>query len=268
MSVGQATVRSEELGRLGLALNERTSDVVAAMMLRTRESGGLLDDVVEERFARVGAVSTTAVARWMSGEPPEVARDVGRESWQIFAQLAAQRSAPLNEVTKRCLRWCDAACEVAADCAARMQLSPLTLESAYAMLRRSLNVTLVRMCESFEHERKRAESDLESRQHELAFLATHDTLTGLANRALILDRVEHMLRRAQRDRTAIATLFIDLDNFKSVNDTFGHDTGDELLRGVAGRLGATLRGSDALGRLGGDEFVVIAGDKPCCTDRR
>jgi diguanylate cyclase (GGDEF)-like protein len=250
-----------ELNQLGQALNERTADVVAAMMRRTQASGGLLEDSVEERFARVGAVSTTAVARWMSGESPGVAREVGRESWQIFAQLAAQRSAPLNEVTKRCLRWCDAACEVAADCARRMQLSPETLEHAYGMLRRSLNVTLVRMCESFEHERKRAESDLENRQQELAFLATHDTLTGLPNRALILDRVEQMLRRAQRDRTAIATLFIDLDNFKNVNDTFGHEMGDELLRGVAARLGATLRGSDAVGRLGGDEFVVIAGDQ-------
>jgi diguanylate cyclase (GGDEF)-like protein len=257
----QPTMNPGELSQLGLALNEQTADVVAAMMRRTRESGGLLEDVVEERFARVGAVSTTAVARWMAGEKPEVARDVGQESWQIFAQLAAQRSAPLNEVTKRCLRWCDAASEVATDCAGRMQLSRETLEHAHGMLRRSLNVTLVRMCESFEQERQRAETQLENRQHELAFLATHDTLTGLPNRALILDRVEQTLRRARRDNTAIATLFIDLDNFKSVNDTFGHEVGDELLRGVAARLGTTLRGSDAVGRLGGDEFVVIAGDQ-------
>jgi diguanylate cyclase (GGDEF)-like protein len=261
MSGGRSITNPAELGQLGQALDERTADVVVAMMRRSRESGCLLEDSVEERFARVGAVSTTAVARWMSGEGPEAAREVGQESWRIFAQLAAQRAAPLNEVTKRCLRWCDAAIEVAADCAAEMQISPQTLEQANAMLRRSLNVTLVRMCESFEQERKRAESELENRQQELAFLATHDTLTGLPNRALILDRVEQMLRRAQRDGTAIATLFIDLDNFKSVNDTFGHEVGDELLRGVAARLSATLRGSDAVGRLGGDEFVVIAGDQ-------
>jgi hypothetical protein len=88
------------------------------MVLRTRDSGQFLDDAVEERFERVGTVSTIAVARWMAGEGPEVAREVGQESWRIFGQLAAQRAAPLSEVTKRCLRWWNAAedvvCEIAA----------------------------------------------------------------------------------------------------------------------------------------------------------
>jgi len=242
-------------------LHERTPEVVSAMMHRSRESSRLLDEHVEERFARVGTVSTIAVARWMSGEGPEVARDVGQESWQIFAMLAAQRTAPLNEVTKRCLRWCDAAIEVTEQCGRDLALSQPTLEQAYAMLRRSMHVTLVRMCESFEQERERAERELEHRQQELSFLATHDTLTGLPNRTLILDRVEQMLRLARRQKVELATLFIDLDNFKSVNDTFGHGMGDELLRGVAARLAVTLRESDALGRLGGDEFVVIATDQ-------
>jgi diguanylate cyclase (GGDEF)-like protein len=247
-----------ELTRLGAALHERTPDVVSAMMRRSSESSRQLDDYVEARFARVGTVSTTAVARWMSGESPEVAREVGQESWQIFALLAAQRAAPLNEVTKRCLRWCDAALEVTDECARELTLAPQTLERANAMLRRSLHVTLVRMCESFELERERAETELEHRQQELSFLATHDTLTGLPNRTLILDRVDQMLRLARRQQMELATLFIDLDNFKSVNDTFGHSMGDELLLGVATRLRSTLRDSDALGRLGGDEFVVIA----------
>ncbi len=260
MASSQSTSRVEPLSRLGQALNARTADVVEAMLVRTRESDCQLEAAVEERFARVGAVSTVAVARWMSGEGPEVAREVGQEAWQIFGQLASQRAAPLNEVTKRCLRWCDAAGEVIGKCVEDLDLDPAVLAQALAMLQRSLNVTLVRMCESFESERRAADEELEHRQRELAFLATHDALTGLPNRTLILDRVEQLMLRARRDKAPLAALFIDLDNFKTINDSLGHGAGDELLQAVAARLTAVVRETDAVGRLGGDEFVVIASE--------
>jgi diguanylate cyclase (GGDEF)-like protein len=94
---------------------------------------------------------------------------------------------------------------------------------------------------------------LENMRHQ----ALHDSLTGLPNRTLILDRVEQMQARARRSGTETAALFLDLDGFKQVNDSLGHEAGDQLLKAVASRLHATLRDGDTIARLGGDEFVVL-----------
>jgi diguanylate cyclase (GGDEF)-like protein len=88
-------------------------------------------------------------------------------------------------------------------------------------------------------------------------LATHDTLTGLPNRMLFMDRLEQSLIRAQRRATLVGVMFIDLDRFKRVNDTLGHASGDLLICEVARRLQAVTRAEDIVARLGGDEFVVV-----------
>jgi diguanylate cyclase (GGDEF)-like protein len=95
------------------------------------------------------------------------------------------------------------------------------------------------------------------RTDQLLYQAMHDSLTGLPNRALIVDRIEQLLARNRRSGTKGAALYIDLDDFKNVNDSLGHETGDHLLISVADRMKSTLRDADTIGRMGGDEFVVL-----------
>ena len=99
-------------------------------------------------------------------------------------------------------------------------------------------------------------------EQELKHQAYHDALTGLPNRVLFAERVADALDHARRTERTVGVLFVDLDDFKVVNDTMGHGTGDELLAAVAGRLAASVRPSDTAARLGGDEFALLIDDAP------
>jgi PAS domain S-box-containing protein len=100
-------------------------------------------------------------------------------------------------------------------------------------------------------------TDRKELEDQLAHRAFHDALTGLPNRSLFTDRVEHALARRVREPGRIAVLFLDVDDFKTVNDSLGHAAGDELLVAVAKRIDACLRGGDTAARLGGDEFAIL-----------
>ena len=109
-------------------------------------------------------------------------------------------------------------------------------------------------------DRLRIEEELRASQSHLYRLAHHDSLTGLPNRLLFRDRLDQAVVKAQRRRSRVAVLFLDLDRFKAINDTLGHDVGDALLVEVAGRLQRQCRQSDTVARLGGDEFVFLLDD--------
>lgn len=115
-------------------------------------------------------------------------------------------------------------------------------------------------------ERKRIEETLRRSEAEKDRLAHHDALTDLPNRRLFFDRLDMALARSQRSGNSVALLFIDLDGFKLVNDSLGHDAGDHVLRVVAGRLSACLRKSDTIARMGGDEFTAILEDMASTAD--
>lgn len=103
-------------------------------------------------------------------------------------------------------------------------------------------------------------NSLQRANEKLMHQATHDTLTDLPNRALLVDRVQHAIHAARRSGRQCATLFLDLDGFKTVNDSLGHAKGDLLLQGVAKRIRSALRDEDMLARVGGDEFIILIED--------
>lgn len=105
--------------------------------------------------------------------------------------------------------------------------------------------------------------DITARKHEqerIRLLAFYDALTGLPNRRLFDDRIGHALLTARRNKQVLALMFIDVDHFKHINDTYGHDIGDEVIKAVADKMLSELRGGDTLARFGGDEFVVLLND--------
>ncbi|MEO5794956.1 MAG: diguanylate cyclase [Rhodoferax sp.] len=103
-------------------------------------------------------------------------------------------------------------------------------------------------------------TELRRRDEKIKHLAFYDLLTDLPNRALLMDRLEHQIGIADREKSGLVLMFLDLDRFKIVNDTLGHDIGDELLRTVAHKLLAQVRKSDTVARVGGDEFVILLGE--------
>jgi len=100
-------------------------------------------------------------------------------------------------------------------------------------------------------------SDRKHAEEEIEFKAYHDALTHLPNRTLFLDRLDVALAQARRNQTCVAVLFLDIDNMKAINDTFGHATGDRVLCAIGERLTASLRGGDTVARVGGDEFLIL-----------
>lgn len=134
-----------------------------------------------------------------------------------------------------------------------------TVQEAFAVGQESI-ARVQRNVEELGHDKARLEDEnvqLARWGAEASHQATHDVLTGLPNRALLLDRFHHAIAQTDRKQQQLAMLFIDLDHFKRVNDDFGHVVGDKVLKDVATRLQSSIRSADTAGRYGGDEFVIM-----------
>jgi diguanylate cyclase (GGDEF)-like protein/PAS domain S-box-containing protein len=185
-----------------------------------------------------------AVRDFMGVEPHEVTADHGvLSNWVLAEDLQALRRSALQSVRKL-VPW---QCEYRV----RMPDGSIRWHMTNAIPHREADGSVISHGFTMDiTDRKRAEQEIER-------LAFYDALTGLPNRRLLLDRLQRSLAACQRSKNLGALLFIDLDNFKDLNDTLGHDMGDQLLSQVATRLVGSVREADTVARFGGDEFVVM-----------
>jgi diguanylate cyclase (GGDEF)-like protein len=240
-----------ERAALGQAVQARADDV-----------GRLIDarfetDLRGQAYA-TARLATHLIGRWLATDEVASADDEA-----VLAQQGEQailENAELASVAKAYLAWRDATTAVIAEEAVRLGVSQEVVDLASDVVRLSCDGSLVRIVRQFDATRRSLQQRLNEKQQSLAHQALHDQLTGLANRTLLADRLDRASGALDRTGRGAVLLFLDLDNFKAVNDRFGHAAGDCLLMAVADRLQDLVRAGDTVARLGGDEFVVLAED--------
>ena len=208
----------------------------------------------------VAGAPSVAVAAWLAGGVLVVAFGWGPKGVVPAAAGAAAVLVLLRRVPLGGEQW-QALGVTAASYLAFGLLAVATFHSLFRQLNQEHSLRLTEV----ETERNRAlhlVHEREQLQHQLAYSATHDPLTGLANRALLMDRLRIALCQDTGPGRRPAVMFIDLDDFKTVNDLHGHAAGDDLLRVIAGRLTGNVRSNDLVARLGGDEFAILFTDLP------
>lgn len=242
-------VIAEERIRLGVALQARADEV-----------GELVDrQFAEELYGQAfstARLATFLIGRWLAtGEVASVEDEavIARQGEQAILE-----NASLASVAKAYLAWRDFTILVLAEESRSLGVDDALLAMATDVVRLSCDGSLVRVVRQFDETRRMLQRHLDEKQRSLTHQALHDQLTGLPNRSLLLDRLEQTAASSERSGTGAMLLYLDLDNFKAINDRFGHAAGDCLLVAVADRLRALTRRSDTVSRLGGDEFVILA----------
>jgi len=239
---------------LGHALQARSCAVADEVLRRWQQgAGATASDEVCRDVLRTAGLSTETVAQFLiTGSPPTEERS---KVLSATGKAPVRDTIALKELMRLFLYWRDIMLDAVAGEVARLGIDETTLAEGFRVVRAGSDGSIMRMAAQFDRERLRLQSVIADDQARLQHQATHDALTDLPNRALLIDRLTQAL--AERERTCCAVMFVDLDRFKDINDSAGHSVGDEVLIAVARRLVDATRPADTVCRLGGDEFVVL-----------
>jgi diguanylate cyclase (GGDEF)-like protein len=232
------------------------------VLARAEEIGKL----VEARFKRTlgresfatSQLATELIGRWIATDEaatPEEESELSRQG-----EKAIIEAAELADVAKAYFAWRDGTIAVVEAEAQRLGTDAGLVSLVRKVVRLSCDGSLVRIVRQFDQTHRTLQQRLKDEQATLAHRALHDELTGLANRTLLIDRLRHASEALARKGNHAMVHYLDLDNFKAINDRFGHPAGDSLLCAVAMRLKELVRSTDTVARLGGDEFVVLTED--------
>jgi diguanylate cyclase (GGDEF)-like protein len=237
---------------LGTEIESRAKEVAQTVLERWvqqhPEQKGSVQSEVHRDILRTTELATFTLGRYLATGQFPTAEE--RDALAAPGKAPVRETIALDDLTKLYFSWRDVACERLERLAHQLNVDDAALEIAKTAARVGSDASLINLVRKFDAERKNMAADL-------VHNALHDGLTGLPNRTLILDRATQMLARAGREKLSVAALFIDLDNFKDINDSLGHEAGDRLLQAVAQRFEAMCRAGDTVGRMGGDEFVVL-----------
>lgn len=231
---------------LGMALGAKAADSADAALKVVEEFRTSRTDVTR-KFDTL-SVATLVIARWLITD--EAASPSEIEWLGGVGAVSVADGTPLAITTKGAMAWRDFLLDVLEEEGARLGCSREVVAEAQLIVRMSSDANLIHSSRAYDQNMTELNAAFEHQ-------ALHDELTGLPNRRLFYDRLANQLLVAQRHGRPAGVLLLDIDGFKEVNDTLGHDAGDQLLTSFAVRMNEVLRSSDTVARLGGDEFAIL-----------
>ena len=245
---------------LGAALRRRAGEIAQrereAWIADQRKNGRDVDDRTGDDIFAHNMRSTEMMATYLATGTPVSSSEF--DSLSTAGKAAAHETMLLADIMKLYLRWRDLVVRVLSEEAVKLGTSERALEHAIVAVTRASDSSIVRMSKQFDRRRDQLQSRLREDQERLEHQTCHDALTGLPNRTLLFRMLRELVCLPPGGKLADALLFVDVDNFKEINDTAGHAIGDEVLIGLARRLTELVRPTDTVARLAGDEFVIIA----------